>query len=152
MFDAQSFLQEQITGKTDTTYVPIPPGDYPAIITKLDAREQDNKNDSAKPWLVLDVTYQIEDQGVKEKTGLPTPTVRQSIFLERDEAGKLDFSRGKNIPLGRLREALGMNDPDKPFSFGQLMGQACVVSVVNTPKKDDPSTIYSNVNKVGKLG
>lgn len=152
MFDANAFLSQEITGALDTKYVPIPPGDYPAIITKLEGREQDNKNDPAKPWTVLDVTYQLEDAKVREVTGLPNPTVRQSIFLEMDASGRLDTSKGKNIALGRLREAVGLNDPDKPFSFQQLMGQACVVSVVNTPKKDDPSTIYSNVNKVGKLG
>lgn len=152
MFDANAFLNQEITGALDTKYIPIPQGDYPAIITKLEGREQDNKNDPSKPWTVLDVTYQIEDAKVREITGLPAPTVRQSIFLEMGPDGRLDTSKGKNIPLGRLREAVGLNDPDKPFSFQQLMGQACVVSVTHTPKKDDPSTIYSNVSKVGKLG
>jgi hypothetical protein len=153
MFDANQFLDQQYTGALDTKYTPIPEGEYPAIITKIDAREQENTKDpSAQAWLVLDITYQIDDAKVKEVTGLPTPTVRQSLFLDRTADGKIDFSKGKNVPLGRLREALGMNDPSKPFRFGDLSGQACVVTVKHTPKKDDPETIYSNVSKVGKLG
>jgi hypothetical protein len=110
-----------------------------------------SRQDPSKNVTVADITYEIDDQGVKTATGLDSPTVRQSVFLDLTPQGKLDMSKGKNIQLGKLREALGLNDPNKSFSFADLPGRAAIVGVEHTPNEKSPGDVYANVAKVGKL-
>ena len=121
------------------------------MIKSVDARQQQSQKDPTELWTILDVTYAIDDQGVREETGLPEPTIRQSIFLELGADGKLDSGKGKNVNLGRLREAVGLNQPGQAFSFASLIGQACIIAVKHTPDKNDPEIIYANVKKVAAL-
>lgn len=151
MFEPSTFLGESVTGANDTKYIPIPPGEYPAIIKDVKARQMPSKAEPGRMVTVADVTYEIDDSTVREVTGLETPTVRQSIFLDLTPMGKLDMSKGKNIHLGKLREALGLNDPDRPFSFEDVKGRAAIIQVENTPNERNPEELYSNVKKVGKL-
>lgn len=151
MFDPNTFLADTVTGANDTKYIPIPQGEYPAIIKECKARQMPSKADPSKKVTVVDVVYEIDDNTVKEVTGLDNPTVRQSIFLDLTPLDKLDMSKGKNIGLGKLREALGLNDPNKPFSFDDLPGRAAIVQVEHTPNANSPGDVYSNVAKVGKL-
>jgi len=150
-FDPTSFLSQETTDQMDTSFTPIPAGEYPALIKSVDARQQPSHKDPSLTWTILDVTYAIDDQGVREETGLPEPTIRQSIFLDISDDGKLDGGKGKNVNLGRLREAVGLNQPGQAFSFGALIGQACVVAVKHNPDKNDPEIIYANVTKVAAL-
>jgi hypothetical protein len=150
MFDPNEFLADTVTGANDTKYTPVPVGEYPAIIKSVNARQMNSRQDPSKQITVTDIVYEIDDAAVRTATGLDTPTVRQSVFLDLTPQGKLDMSKGKNIGLGKLREALGLNDPNKPFSFADLPGRAAIVSVEHTPGKE-PGDVYANVSKVGKL-
>jgi len=151
LFNADTFLEQTVTGANETKYPVIPAGEYPAISKSIAAREmQNNKEPEKGPYTVLDITWAIDDAGVKEETGLDSPTCRQSVFLELKE-GILDMSDKKNVPLGRLREALGLNDPDKPFSFNDLVGQPAIVRIEQSPNAKDPENPYSNVTKVAQV-
>jgi hypothetical protein len=150
-FDPAAFLTQETSDQMDTQFVLIPAGEYPALIKDVAARQQQNPNDPAVLWTILDVTYLIDDQGVREETGQDNPTIRQSIFLDLNIEGKLDAGKGKNVNLGRLREAVSLNQPGAAFSFGALVGQACIVAVKHTPDKKDPEVTYANVNKVAAL-
>lgn len=150
-FDPASFLMQETEDQMDTQFILIPAGEYPAMIQAVAARQQQNPNDPAVVWTILDITYVIDDQGVREETGQDTPTIRQSLFLDLLDTGKLDTGKGKNVNLGRLREATGLNQPGQAFSFGALVGQACVVAVSHTPDKKDPEIVYANVKKVAAL-
>ena len=150
-FDPAQFLMQETSDQMDTQFVLIPAGEYPAIIKSVAARQQQNPNDPAQLWTILDITYSIDDQGVREETGQDDPTIRQSLFLDLDDSGKLSSGKGKNVNLGRLREAVGLNVPGTAFSFAALTGQACIVAVKHTPDKKDPEIVYANVNKVAAL-
>lgn len=151
LFDKETFLSAEVTGANDTTYPTIPPGEYPAIAKKLDSRQFPGTQDPTKIYTSLDIIWAIDDVGVKEATGLPEPTCRQSIFLDLNEAGQLDMREKKNVQLGRLREALGLNDPEKAFSFAQIAGQPAIVRIEHSPNKNDPENPYSNVTKVAQV-
>lgn len=150
-FDPSSFLTQETDQQMDTQFILIPAGEYPAMIKKIDARQQQNPNDPSQVWTIIDITYAIDDQGVREETGLPEPSIRQSLFLDLDDSGKLATGKGKNVNLGRLREAVGLNKPGVAFSFDALVGQAVIVAVSHTPDKKDPEIIYANVKKVAAL-
>jgi hypothetical protein len=149
-FDPTSFLMQETSDQMDTQFTPIPAGEYPALIKKVEARQTQSTKDPSEVWTILDITYIIDDQGVREETGLPEPSIRQSLFLDLLD-GKLDTGKGKNVNLGRLREAVGLNEPGQAFTFDALVGQACIVSVKHVPAKDDPEIIYANVGKVAAL-
>ena len=126
LFDPNTFLEQTVTGAMDTKYPVIPAGEYPAISKSIAARKMPNADPTKGAYTVLDIVWAIDDAGVKEATKLENPTCRQSVFLDlvySEAEGKevLDTSATKNVQLGRLREALGLNKPDEVFSFSQLV-------------------------------
>lgn len=139
-FDPSVFEQQQFTDANDTRYVAIPEGEYLALI-------KDKKFRQEKGYTILDITWLIDDQGVKDATGMKEPTVRQSLFLDVTANGGLDFGKGKNVRLGRLREATGLNVPGQPFSFNMLEGRPARISVKHRPHEGE---IYSDVKEVTK--
>lgn len=151
LFDPNTFLEQTVTGAMDTKYPVIPAGEYPAISKSIAARKQPAKDPTKGSYTVLDVVWGIDDAGVKEATKLENPTCRQSVFLDLDAEGKLDTSETKNVQLGRLREALGLNNPEATFSFSQLVGQPALVRIEHSPNPTDAENPYSNVTKVAQV-
>lgn len=147
-FDAQSFLDASVSGSNDTKLIPVPEGEYVGVIDKVAARTWTSK-DGSSSGVTLDVTWIIEDEAVKQELGRTTVTCRQGIMLDINAAGDgLDMGKGKNVGLGRLREALGLNKPGQPFSFNMLPGQAGKVVVSH---RIDGEDTYSEIKKVGSL-
>jgi len=152
LFNPDTFLEQTVTGSMDTKYPVIPAGEYPAISKSIAARKMPNvKKPEQGSFTVVDIVWLIDDAGVKEATKLDEPTCRQSIFLDLDAEGKLDLSATKNVQLGRLREALGLNNPEVVFSFSQLVGQPALVKIEHSPNPTDSENPYSNVTKVAQV-
>lgn len=145
-FDPQSFLDASISTSQDTKTVPCPVGEYMGIISKVLPRQWTSK-DNTTSGIALDIFWLVEDEGVKELLSRKEVVVKQGIMLDT-VAGGLDTSRGKNIGLGRLREALGMNEDGVAFSFGMLPGQAAKISVTHRLSADDT---FAEVKGVAKL-
>lgn len=155
IFDTESFLETQFDDAIDTTFEPIPEGDYQAHIDDGDNAVNIRSSISTKtgePWAVLDVNWIIEDDQLAEELGRSPLRVRQSIFLDLTEDGKgLAFGKGKNRQLGLLREAVGQNQPGKPWSPTMLLGQPAMITVTNRPNHDNPDIIYDEVRRVAPL-
>jgi len=149
--DPQSFLSQKVNAALSTKRIAVPAGEYPARVSKVDYRQMPNKQKPGEHFHIYEVTFAIDDENAKAVTGLNEPTVRKSIFLELGPDGLLDTSKGKNVDLGRFREAIGQNDPDKEWGFEDPVGAVCVIQVVNEPSADGQDT-YANVGKMGKLG
>lgn len=141
-FDPSVFESQQFTDANDTKYVAIPEGEYTGLIKEKKIRNE-------KGYTILDIQWIIDDQGVKDLTGMKEPTVRQSIFLDVTPNGGLDFGKGKNVKFGRLREAVGLNTPGQPFSFGMLEGRPARVSIKHRMHEGD---VFADVKEVTKLG
>jgi hypothetical protein len=138
----------QTTDAMSTAPVPIDQGEYPAVIEKVDTRAW-KARDGSSSGIALDITWNVDDAGVKEKLGRDKVTVKQGIMLDLNESGTgMDTGKGKNVTLGRLREALGLNQPGTPFSFRQLIGRAAKISVT---QRVDGDQIYNDVKGVVKL-
>jgi hypothetical protein len=148
MFDANTLLNQDITGAASTEYVPIPVGEYNAVIKDIDLKEVTSKKDG-KMYRFLEVQFALDSPEVAELTGMTEPRVRQSMILDITDAGSLDLGKGKNVSLGRLREACNQNDPSRAWNFNMLVGQAVKVSVKH--RIGDEGQIYAEVKNVAKL-
>jgi len=149
-FDPASLLETTVEAANDTKVLPIPEGEYLAVIDKTSINTWQSK-DGASSGLRLDVEYLIDDETAKAATGRDKLTVRQGILLDLTEDGQsLDMGKGKNVGLGRLREATGLNTPGQPFAMQMLPGRLVKIKVTQRPKADDPETIYNDVKGVTK--
>lgn len=150
-FDADSFLQASVSESNSTALIPCPIGEYQGIISKIAPRQWQSK-DGTQSGVALDVFWLVEDAGVKATCGREEVVVKQGLMLDTNPQGGLDMSTGKNVGLGRLREAVGKNNPGESFSFAMLPGLMAKISVTHREDKNDPSIVYGEVKMVTKLG
>lgn len=148
-FDPDTFLAQTVTEANDTKIVPCPVGEFTGIIKEYKARQWTAKNDPSNQGVTLDITWSIDDQGVKEALDRTEVTVRQGIMLDVLDSGGLDLGKGKNVGLGRLREAVGLNVPGQPFAFPMLTGQVAKLTISHRVVGED---IFADVKMVAKLG
>lgn len=151
-FDPNTFLDMTTEESNSTVMIPVPAGEFTAVIEKVEARPWTSRKDPSKSGMTLDVTWNIDDAGVKELLGRDKVTVRQGIMLDLSDAGGLDMGKGKNVGLGRLREAVDLNQAGQPFGFKMLPGKFAKVVVAHRPDDNKPDVIYAEVNAVAKLG
>ncbi len=145
-FDPTSFLSAEITEDNSTETIPIPEGEYIASIDSMEVRTWVSKKDPTKSGVVLEVKWEIFDTALAESIAKDRVFCRQSVMLDLNSQGSLDFSRGRNISLGRLRAAVGLNVPGQPFAFTMLPGQQATIKVGH--RTDDQGLIYDEVKAV----
>lgn len=152
-FDPQAFMNATMTQALDTRVIPCPVGEYPAQITKLDVKSGEIKQGDrqGQTWAGLEVHCEIEDQGVKQIVGRDKVISRGLVMLDLTEEGMIDLAKGKNVRLGKLRDACGLNQPGQAFSPPMLVGQRLVVSIGHRADPKDPSILYDEVTGFRKL-
>lgn len=148
MFSPDQFLDMPIEGSNDTKVVPVPIGEYTAIADDVKVRQWQAKDDPSKSGLALDITWIIDDAGLRDLLGREKVTCKQGIMLDLTESGGIDMGKGRNIGLGRLREALGLNDPGQPFAFSMIPGRMAKVSIKHRVHEED---VFAEVKGVAKL-
>lgn len=148
MFNPDQFLDMQISESNDTKLVPVPVGEYVAVVEEVKCRQWQSKKDPSMSGLTLDLTWSLDDPAVKELLGRDKVTVKQGIMLDITESGGLDMGKGRNIGLGRLREAFSLNTPGQPFSFSMLNGRVAKVAVSH---RIDGENLYAEVKNVAKM-
>lgn len=142
MFDNEDLLNMETGGEMETEFTPVPEGEYIATVTKVVARSgHSDKTD--EDWYSLDVSWHIDDDEVREATGMERPTARQSIFLDVGDGG-LELGKGKNVLLGRLREAVGQNGAGV-WAPAMLEGTTAMVRVTHRMHNDN---VYADVKHV----
>jgi hypothetical protein len=144
-FDPQSFLDSTLPGANSTKRELIPPGVYKAYISKLDVRNGTVGKEGpnyGKPWVALNIQWTVEDQAVNASMDQSKIIVFDSVFLDLDEAGAPAMGKGKNVQLGKLREALGMNTG--PLQFRALEGRPATINVVHETYKDDMQAVVKS--------
>jgi len=126
MFDKSQFLNMAVTGSNATEFVPVPVGEYPMTVESVDVST--GTSDAGQNWARLDVIAVVQDEEVKKFMSRDKVTVRGGFMLdvvEQDGNATLDMGKGRNVRLGRLREAVGLNDEKQDFMFTMLVGQSC---------------------------
>lgn len=147
MFDPNQFLDMQVTESNDTKVIPVPVGEFLATVDDVKVRPWQSKTDSSKAGLALDIVWSVQDQQVLSDLGREKVTVKQGIMLDLTDAGGLDMGKGKNVSMGRLREACDLNQPGKPFAFSMLMGRMAKIKVEHRIVGED---IFADVKGVAK--
>lgn len=152
MFDPDTFMSSSTTEASETRIEPVPEGDYPAVIGGDEGDVKVRQFNSARTgdtYTSLDVTWEIQDAQLAVQLGRKTLRVRQSIFLDLNESGGLAMGPGKNVSLGRLRDALGQNRPGQPWSPANLRGAGpALIKVKHRMVEED---VYDEVKGVAKL-
>lgn len=145
-FDPDAFLNTEYQEAAATKLEPVPEGEYQAQIDNVTAKQITTKEGDER--IVMEIIWNILDDDVKAQLGMDKVTVKQGLFLDLSEEGSIDMSKGKNVRLGRLREALGQNKDGKPWSPGKMIGESAFVQVTQRPDKADPEVIYNDIGKV----
>lgn len=144
-FDADQFMNSSTTDANSTQYTPVPEGEFQASINSVTPRV------TGTGKALLNIGWKVDDERVRTETGMADPMVYQTIWLDVTESGGLDTGKGKNVGLGKLREALGQNKPGAPWSPGMLMGQVAMIRVGHSIDKRDNVSIQAEVKAVAAL-
>ena len=147
-FDPQAFLDTQTTEVNDTRVIPCPVGEWPATIDNVDMKSGVSQK-SGEAWTKLNVKWKIEGCDANRLADRDPIYVTQGVMLDITAAGGLDMGKGKNVQLGRLREALDLNKAGAPFSFRMLIGRNAKVAV---SQREYEGNIFDDVKGVVKLG
>jgi hypothetical protein len=162
MFDPETFLNQTIDQPLETEFLTVPEGEYTATIDDFtsEAIEQihfDYKNGprAGTPGVMtkLNLPFVIQDDQVARELGRDKVVVYKQMILDVDDKDVLDWSKNKNIDLGRVRAAVGQNDPG-PWSIGNLRGAGPVmVKVVKVPfkRKDGSKGERTEVERVVRI-
>lgn len=117
MFDADDILNFQAEGEMSTEYTPVPEGEWPGYIKNYAVKTGISNKDpeNPRPWALLNVGWAITDPEVKRlmerDEDADDPIAYQTVFLDIDENGRMKMGKGNNVPLGKLRDAVGQNGP-----------------------------------------
>lgn len=153
-FNAEAFGMAQFEGENDTRFLQVDQKEYRAVILGPFGEERKTRlRTSDKGFVMLEVVWAIEDPEQMAKLGVQKlPDMRQTIFLDLTPEGGLDMGPFKNASLGKLREALNLNNPGQRWSFNDFIGKPGLVKVEYKPNEKDPQNPFANVTAVTKIG
>jgi hypothetical protein len=148
----EMLLESAVKAAFDTKVLPCPEGEYTLLISKLTLRSGTNKN--GEPYNMLNVLLSVEDQGVREELGRDEVYVQHACMLDIVDNPKtgqpmLDPGKGKNIDLGRLREACDLNDPKQEFNMNMLLNRL-IKGKVSQRTDEETGDVYAEVKR-GKI-
>lgn len=150
IFNPETFLGTATEVAGATRYFPPPAKEYPrAQITKVEGKQIESKQPATlgQKYIVIEVTWELLDDEARKATEMDHPTARQSIFVDLTPQGGLDFGKNKNVPLSKLREAVGQNKSGKKWAIAHLMGQSARVIVIHDPDRTtgEPRAVVTGV-------
>ena len=133
VFDPNTFGAMTFEGEMSTEAVPVPVGDWTFIIKKHKITAWQSKDDPNNKGLKVSFTCSTSDSDVVQKTEREENILTYEVMLDLKEDGGLDFGKGKNVRLGRLREATGLNEPGMRWSFDSFDGRTFLGKVGHDP-------------------
>lgn len=157
MLSVEQFLGTSVDAANSTKVKLIPerPEGYRAQIATDGiglASFKFKKGDRAgQPGYRMTVKWEIDDpdKSIEKEIGRK-PIVTQSIMLDITSEGALDMGEGKNVQLGRLREAIGQNANGRPWAPAMLIGQMARINIKHRIN-DETGDLVMDVDKVVAL-
>lgn len=155
-FNPDQFLQQTVDGPLATSVEQINPGEYRAMTGEINAKSftnikwNDKQTGEERNGVILSVPFIVQSPEEEARLGR-TPRADMRMFLDLTDAGGIDSGTGKNVSLGRLRDALGQNEMTG-WTFASLSNQGPVMVLVeHEADKKDPEKKYARVTKVTKI-
>lgn len=130
MFDPNDFLGTSFNEVLDTRRIPTPIGEYVGQIGMGDKDLTLNTGEKdGKKWAQLSLRIYLTDPSgaIKAVTGSEKPMVIHTVFLDLNDAGNFDASKGKNIRIGKILEAAGKLKPG--WKLTDIKGSTIKVSI-----------------------
>ncbi len=162
-FDADAFMGQTVDGALDTTIVIPPEGDYRAMIGSFDSETgfrtftaKEGTKNAGKEYTIFQPPFVLQDDPrlveVKTARGQDQITVaHKGMFLDLTDQGGLDVGKGKNVDLGRLRDAVGQNT-QPGWRFTNLIGAGPImVHIFHEKDQQDETKKYARINRVVKI-
>lgn len=149
-FDADAFQNAVITEANSTSLVPWPPATYIGTIKKVEVKAGTVKKEGpnfGKPWAGVSVTVEVDRTAIPEGA---SPNANGMVMLDLTESGGIDTAKGRNVGLGRLREAAGCNQPGQAFQLGMLEGRLVKISTGLRSDQNDPTIQYTEIKAFAK--
>lgn len=151
MFNPDEFMQSTVD-PLSTTFQVCPEGDYPFIIDSdpkaINFRNVKGTSDKGPyDFHVMEINCICLDDSVKQRLNREKVTVRLSVNLDLDAAGKLDTGKDKNITLGRLRDAVNQNNPG--WNPKMLLGAGPFMGKVE--HSTSKGNVYANIVRTAKI-
>ncbi len=154
LFNAEDFLNQTTEAAMQDKWTEVPEGEYAASIgdgpNDVTVEGIQGKKDTSKTYPRLTIYYSIIDEVLKQKLGKESIRVRQQFLLDMDDTGRLAFGVDRNVRLGQVRAATGLNNPGMAFSLGMLKGKGPVRVKVKQRTADDGQK-YSEVTAVAPM-
>lgn len=155
-FDPNTFMEQTIDAELDTQVQLVPEGEYQAMIEPIEADKDfrsgtigEGKKREGETWASFSPRFVIQDSAVQAELGRDKVVCsHEGLFLDLDSNGNLDFSKGKNVGLGQLRDAVGQNKPG-PWSFQNLSGAGPLM--VKVSHLDGKNGKFARVTRVAKV-
>lgn len=156
-FDADAFMQQTVDGPLETEFKLVPAGEYQNVfIDDFDSKAlsivegDSDKNGKPYSFLKFDCPFVISnDPKVMAETGRDKTKVYKQLNLDRDDNGGIARGVNKNIELGRLYEAAGLNTGNT--ALAQLRGTGpFVITVVHESGKRRDGSEWKQA-RVGKV-
>lgn len=147
-FDEQDFLDSVQSAAVESKFVPVPEGEYPAHVRQGVKVEVVPFKDGRKGKR-LTLHWIIDDPDLAAKLGMEEVSVRQQFLLDLTDSGQIASGINKNLRLGKIFDAVGI-DPSKGWSFRGLEGLSAKVRVKHRPDDRDPEIVYAEVVAVTK--
>ena len=147
-FDPATFATMTFTEANSTESVPLPAGEWPFTIEKQDITAWQKRDDPTVGGLRCSLTLKNESPELEAVTGRKRNRVRHEVLLDLTPEGGLDFGRGMNVALGRVRAACGLNRPGVPFTFDQLIGHDVRATVKHEIYQDKGQAKATNLTPI----
>jgi hypothetical protein len=137
-FNPEMFLDAQVN-EANEKRPPLPTenpdsanGFYMAVIgeIKTDSGTIGKGDRTGQPWISMLIPLRIQVPASVQGLGLPQElTITDRAFLDLNESGGLDNSKGKNRRQKDYRDATGTNVAGVPWSWRQLQGKMVNVKI-----------------------
>jgi hypothetical protein len=154
MLKVEEFLGLQVNEANATKVVLIPEGEYTGLVAADGIGLADFKykrgDREGQTGYRMTVRWELDDPDKALENAIGRkPVIVQSLMLDLTSEGGLDMSEGKNVQLGRLREAVGQNEDGKPWQPAMLIGQPARLLVKH--RLDDKGEEQQEVTKVTRI-
>ena len=140
IFNPENFLDDEVGGPMSTERELIPADTYRNCYVK-DVKVQEGiigKGERAgKPWARLNLVWVIDDQALRDKLNRAEVTITQGLMLDLDDNDRLDTRKGRNVRLGRVRKALGLNEGS--IKFKEFIGKTATLQIAHGVNSQDGS-------------